>query len=188
LKDRSAKRSILRPVADSDCGKTWWPNYVSGGSGASEYSGYRYGNTRFKWTGATSSRLKALKCYDDVTLEPDFVTYNYDNKHYYSNSIASWSTTMPCGYKDTKFADGEDEPTYTVGCYDATKLKSDYEYLTYFRTANGNYNSDTGKVFIQRGNRTPSTCTSTWCIFAKETNQYIKAWTLPVPGSKKVTK
>lgn len=178
--------SDLALASDSDCGKTWWPNYVEASGGASSVAGMRYGQTKFQWS--TNSRLTALKCYDDITFEPDFTTYNYDDKAYYANSIESWSTTMPNGYKDTKFMDGGDELTFTVGTSDARKLSADKEYKTYFRTKRGNSSSDKAKVFLQRGNRTPSVCHSTWCIFAKATNQYVPAWVLSLPGNVTVVK
>lgn len=178
--------SDLALASDSDCGKTWWPNWVKGSAGASSVAGMRYGQTNFEWT--TNSRLTALKCYDDVTFEPDFTTYNYDDLHYFHNSIEAWSTTMPSGYKDTKFMDGGNELTFTVGTSDARKLQPDKEYKTYFRTKKGNSSTDKAKVFLQRGNRTPSVCHSTWCIFAKATNQYVPAWQLSMPGNVTVFK
>jgi hypothetical protein len=115
--------------------------------------------------------LADLKCHEDVTFEPDFKTYNYDDKHYYNHKITAWSTTMPKGYKDTQFSDKNDEYVFTIGTSDATKLKSNHRYKTYFRTAVGNTGSDTAKVAFQRGNRTPSVCHSTWCIFAEATHR-----------------
>ena len=167
-------------ASDDDCGATWWPNYVIGHSGASSVDGMRYGTVRFAWT--TNSRMTNLHCYDDVTFEPDFKTYNYDDKHYFKKTIESWSSNMPDDYKDTQFADGDDEYVFTVGTSRASKLDADKEYRTYFRTEKGNASSDDGAIYLQRGNRTPSSCDSTWCIFAKGTKKYIAAWTLPIPG------
>jgi hypothetical protein len=167
-------------VDDSDCGNTWWPDYAIGHSGKSSVDGMRYGTVRFAWT--TNSRMANLHCYEDVTFEPDFKTYNYDDRHYFHKAIEAWSTTMPDGYKDTQFGDSGDEYVFTVGTSRAAKLDADHEYETYFRTQYGNAGSDDGAVYFQRGNRSPSWCDSTWCIFARDTNKYIKAWTLPIPG------
>lgn len=167
-------------ASDADCGNTWWPNYVIGHSGASSVAGMRYGTVRFAWT--TNSRMTNLHCYDDVTFEPDFKTYNYDDRHYYRKTIEAWSTSMPDGYKDTQFLDGDNEYIFTIGTSRAGKLDPDKEYRTYFRTENGNTSSDDGAIYLQRGNRTPSYCDSTWCIFAQETKKYVAAWDLPIPG------
>ena len=129
-----------------------------------------------------------LHCYDDVTFEPDFKDNNYDGKHCFSKSIESWSSNMPNDYKDTQFLDGDGEYIFTVGTSRADKLKAGVEYRTYFRTKNGNTSSDTAAVNFQRGNRTPSHCTWTWCIFGRESNKYIPAWTLPHPGLLTVSK
>lgn len=172
--------------SDSDCGKYWWPNYLEAKAGASSVSGYRFGQTKFKWTNAT--RLNALKCYDDVTFEPDYATWSGDDLNYFTNKIAAWSTTMPNGYKDTKLLDGANERTYTIGTSDARKLKYNTQYKTYFRTKKGNSSTDSGKVNVQRGNRTPSVCHSTYCIFGKQSVYYIPAGTLKLPGTKWVYK
>lgn len=167
-------------TSDADCGNTWWPNYVIGNSGASSVAGMRFGTVRFAWT--TNSRMTNLHCYEDVTFEPDFKTYNYDDRHYFRKTIEAWSTSMPDGYKDTQFLDGDNEYIFTIGTSRAGKLDPDKEYRTYFRTEKGNTSSDDGAIYLQRGNRTPSYCDSTWCIFSRETKKYVAVWTLPIPG------
>ena len=89
---------------------------------------------------------------------------------------------MP-GYRDTPFADSEDERVYTVGTSRVTHLDPSVAYFSYFRTKNGNASSDKAKVVAQRGQRIPSFCDSTWCIFAKSSVIYFNGWTLSVPGT-----
>jgi hypothetical protein len=174
--------SALGPLSDDDCSGTWRPNYVIGNSGRSSVSKpRRFGTVRFKWT--SSKRLKNLKCYSNATFEPDFTTYNYDDKHYYGKKITSWTTNMKRAYKDTQFGDSDDERVYTVGTSDVQKLKLNKEYRTYFRTKFGNSSTDKAKIFVQRGKRIPGFCHSTWCIFSQGTSQYIKAWDFNIPGT-----
>jgi hypothetical protein len=154
-------------MADSDCPNRWWPNTLIVKAGKSSVEG-RYGQTEFTWGPV---RLNNFKCYDDVTFEPDFVTNRYDGSSYYSKNILSWSSTMPNAYLDTMFGDGDNERVYTVGTSRVENLKADTTYRAYFRASFGNSGSDTAKINLQRGNRTPSYCDSTWCIFARETKR-----------------
>ena len=156
-------------ASSGDCGGSWWPTQVVQKSGKSSVSTpRRYGQLEFYWS---ATRLANLKCHDDVTFEPDFVTNNYDGNHYYAKKITAWASNMPNKYKDTQFADGNKEYTFTVGTSDARKLKSGKTYTTYFRTAYGNTTVDSAKINLQRGNRSPSFCHSTWCIFAESTHR-----------------
>lgn len=175
LKDEASLSPSSRPQSSQDtvsasasCSGYWWPSWITAKAGKSSIEGRRFGVTHFEWS---ASRLANLKCHNDVTFEPDFVTYNYDGRHYFDKSITAWSTTMPSGYKDTQFADSNNEWVFTVGTSDAKKLAADTTYRTYFRTAYGNYSSDTAKLTLQRGNRTPTWCHSTWCIFAAATKR-----------------
>ena len=170
-------RSVM--TTERSCGD-WWPSWINGRSNPSSLAGQRYGRTKFTWS---STRLSAFQCYTDPTFEPDFVTYNYDGKYYFSKSVQSWSTDMPNGYLDTPFADSADERVYTVGTSRVTHLDPGRTYYSYFRTTNGNSGSDSAKVVAQRGRRIPSWCDSTWCIFAQESVIYFNGWTLPVPGT-----
>ena len=154
--------------AQSSCTGDWWPTSISIQAQPSSVAGHRYADLKFSWS---TSRLNNLKCFGNVTFEPDFVTYNYDDKHYYGSSIAAWLTTMPYGYKDTPFSDSSDERVYTIGSADATALASNTTYRVYFRTVNGNTVKDTAKINFQRGHRFPSWCYSTWCIFADDTER-----------------
>ncbi|HEY6932290.1 MAG TPA: hypothetical protein VI452_02740 [Marmoricola sp.] len=168
-------------MSDADCSGSWSPTEVRESSGESSVVNHRYGSTKFYW-GAT--RMGNLKCYDDVTFEPDFVTYNYDDKHYYDKGITAWASNMPDPYKDTQFSDSGDERVYTVGESHADRLVKDTWYRAYFRTEHGNTGSDTAKLNLQRGNRTPSICDSTWCIFAKATNRVPDSGWFDIPSDR----
>lgn len=171
----------------SKCGDTWKPNTVTLNGGYSSTSKSRYAKVEFKWT--SSTRLANLKACPAVTLEPDFVTYNYDGKNYLAK-MRSWSTNMPSQYVyfDTSFLDSVDEPVYTVGLSDATKLKLNTNYYTYIRTTNGNANTDKAKIIVQRGKKTVPGCSSLWCIYSQSSQRYPSGtgW-VTIPGSKKWT-
>lgn len=116
-----------------------------------------------------------------VTFEPDFVTYNYDNRQYFGNSISSWSTTMPGGYKDSKLFDDNKELVYTVGSHEAQEILSGVTYQMVFITAAGNYSADTAKVVAQIGTHLPGCWLPQTCIFADASRIFFNGWTLPVP-------
>lgn len=168
------------PANDSLCDGYWWPNRMTAKAGKSSVANRRYGQLEFHWS---FERMNSLRCFEDVTFEPDYVTYNYDDKHYFTSDVTAWSTTMPRGYLDTAFGDSDDERVYTVGTWDAKQLVDNTIYKTYFRTAYGNSSTDTAKVNAQRGNRTPSICHSTWCIFARQTIRIPSSGWFAIPTS-----
>jgi hypothetical protein len=165
---------------DSDCSGSWSPSQLSRVSANSAIDGYRFGRTSFSWG---PLRMGNLKCYDDVTFEPDFVTYNYDDRHYYDHDITAWSSNLPDDYKDTQFSDSDDEWVFTIGTAMASKLQKNTTYYAYFRTARGNASMDDAKIVLQRGNRTPSWCTSTWCIFGRASNRVPNEGWFDIPSS-----
>ena len=73
-------------TTERSCGD-WWPSWINGRSNPSSLAGQRYGRTKFTWS---STRLSAFQCYTDPTFEPDFVTYNYDGKHYKLRYVNLW--------------------------------------------------------------------------------------------------
>lgn len=151
-----------------NCGSSYWPATFKVYAEPST-SGTRYGRLYFTWS---TTNLANLKACDSATFEPDFVTYNYDDKHYYSSNISSWSSTMPSAYQDTNAFDSEDERVYTVGTSDASQLVASTRYTTFFRSPAGNASTDTMKVVAQKGYRFPSFCHSTWCIFADASKRF----------------
>ncbi|QAV69739.1 hypothetical protein ESZ53_04395 [Salinibacterium sp. UTAS2018] len=164
-------------IAAAACGR--WHPFYSSSSSANSAAGGRYNSLNFQWTG---SGLSALRCTGSSTFEPDFVTYNYDARNYFSQTMLAWSTTMPNGYWDTNAFDGSDERVYTVGSSNTATVAASTNYNVYFRMSNGNYSSDTAKIVWQRGHYTWG-CPSgpAWCIFADESViQY--AWSITLPG------
>jgi hypothetical protein len=129
--------------------------------------------------------LKA--CQSNLTFEPDFVTYNYDGASYHDKNIVAWSTNLLSAYKDTQFMDGGNERVFTVGTSQADNLAHAYTYFTHFRTQDGNAGSDTAKINFQYGHRTPSTCNSTWCVFADATHRVPATGWFPIPASHSYT-
>ena len=174
--------SAYEEAGNSGCTGTYKPNLMESRVATSKVKGQRRAVLQFWFTQA---RLNQLLCIDGgrTTFEPDLTTYNYDGKHYFSKKIKSWSTSMPKGYKDTAFADKDEERTYTIGTSHADKLKPNTWYTTYFRATNGNSSTDTGKVYSQRGRRKISLCDSTWCIFGRDNNHSIEPWEAALPGT-----
>ncbi len=50
--------------------------------------------------------------------------------------------------------------------------------------AKGDADTDTAKLFAQLGHRTPSSCYSTWCVFADQTEVILNAWVISIPGDR----
>ncbi len=172
-------------VSDADCNDPWSPYLMIRKAGRSSVSGeYRYGDLEMYWN---ANRLGNLECYEDVTYEPDFVTNNNDGLHYFTKTIVSWASNFPSEYKDTSFGDSDLERVYTVGTSRATQLNANTQYDTYFRTEFGNASTDGAKIISQRGNRTPSYCDSTWCIFARESSRVPDSGWPQIPGENSFT-
>ncbi len=168
-------------LAAAICEDPWWPNYFTVIAQPSTVSGERYGRMYFQWT--TNARLERLQACENSSFEPDYVTYNYDDRHYFSSTITSWTSNLPNAYQDTTFLDGTDEPTYTIGTPNTLNLVPDKEYTTYFRAKNGNYSSDTSKANAQRGVRIPSFCYSPWCVFARDTERFPSSGWMAIPST-----
>lgn len=170
-------------AAKKACGSHWWPGQVYTISEPSPYyERSRYTRIEFSWGPAKMADLQSCD-NNNITFEPDFVTYNYDGSAYHAKDIQAWSTNMPDGYKDTQFLDGDNERVYTVGTSRANKLVASTTYFTHFRTYNGNAAGDTAKINFQRGHRTPPTCDSTWCIFSDVGRRVpIDGW-FPIPAA-----
>lgn len=173
----AAETAPLESTAAASCGR-WHPtlHWISSGSSA---SGGRFHSFDFFFT---SAQLAAFKCTGSWTFEPDFVTNNYDGRHYFGQSMQSWAATMPNAYWDTNAFDGSSERVYTVGSQNIDKFTTAM-YNIYVRMDNGNWSSDTAKMVWQRGVYSPGCLLGpAWCIFANESViQY--AWTIPVPGT-----
>lgn len=174
--DSSARSSNQVAAA---CGSTWWPTYVTGTSGPASSGG----RSNLFYLRFALTDLAAFKCLGSTAFEPDFVTYNYDSAHYFSQNMLSWSSTMPSPYWDTNAFDGSNEWVYTVGSQDINGFISGTQYSVYFRMSNGNASSDTAKIVWQRSHyQAMCPLGPAWCIFADASKiQY--AWLITVPGT-----
>jgi hypothetical protein len=157
-------------AAAGTCGNIWRPSFMTMKVKASSVSGTHYAQLEFAWNSVT--RLQNLQACPAVAFEPDFVTYNYDNLHYMTKTIKSWSTDMSEGYLDTPFSDSDDERVYTVGTLDAQFLNQYESYYTYIRATNGNSSTDTAKMVAQRAKRNVPFCGGSWCVFAQASERY----------------
>jgi len=165
-----------------NCDNAWWP-YT--GRISTQYSSSvpnRYVWQRLKW-----SQWRIDNLYDcdgfNTSYEHEAWYNNYDGLHFLSSSVKSWSSSLPDAYLDTGFLDGDGELGMTIGTGAAYQLDAGVNYTTYIRTAPGNATSDTGKVNGQRGlNLCPIGLTGGWCVFARETEKLLPAWSRSAPG------
>jgi hypothetical protein len=166
--------TIVKPAAA--CGN-WWPTLNSVNTAVSGTE--RIGNMYFKFT---ATALANLKCTGSSTFEPDYVSYNYDNKSFFTNSVKSWSSNLPNAYLDTNAFDAAGEGVITIGSHNNSTFTSTANYYTSWRTNAGNATSDTAKVVWQRGYyQWGCVFGPAWCISSDESKiQY--AWSIFVPG------
>lgn len=165
--------------AISACGD-WTPHFINSLSGEHAISG-RTERITFDWT---ASSLSSLRCTNSTTFEPDFVTYNYDRKHYLGLSVLSWSSNLPDAYSDTNLFDSADELVTTIGTPSVSKLKSNFTYSNYVHADSGNATGDTAKIVWQRGHQNLG-CPPlpvTLCVFTDQSVKY-DAWNITLPGS-----
>ena len=78
-----------------------------------------------------------------------------------------WSSNLPYAYKDTPFLDSIDN--FTVGSSRAVYLRTYVYYYTYMALRPGTVYTSTVRIKGQKGYRSPSWCTSTWCIWPDAT-------------------
>jgi len=193
----SDSASVARPVALPDsnvsasrysggtCGNEWRPTSIAAvGNFSTVYPGSRYGRTDFSWASGYEARLANFQACRYATWETDFVTYNYGGFSFYQPQvIKGWSSNLPRSYRDTTLFDSGNELVYTIGSADADQITTGTSYFTYFYANPGNSTLLKAKINIQRGERTPATCYSAYCIFAKATDKYIPAWKLTPRGT-----
>lgn len=178
LVTQTKKTTKATKAAAAACGD-WWPTLGTVYTGAVSANS-RYGTMYFNFS---AKALKALKCTGSSTFEPDFVTYNYDKKAYFTNNITSWSTSMPNAYLDTDFLDPSGENVITIGSHDNSTFQSGYGYYTSWKTTAGNHTSDTGKVVWQRGHYillcplAPAFCIN------PDDSKIVQAWNILIPGT-----
>ncbi len=118
--------------------------------------------------------------FPNVTAFGSSDTYEHETQVYNSNFANYgnyWSSNLPYAYKDTQFLDTLDN--FTVGTSKASALVRDKQYYTHMSLTAGSASSATVRIKGQKGKRTPSSCYSTWCIFATATTGSLATHTAP---------
>jgi hypothetical protein len=109
------------------------------------------------------------------------LTYEHETQVYnssFANYGGYWSSNLPKAYKDTQFLDSLDN--FTVGSSKASDIVANTQYYTSMDLSGGTASSATVRIKGQLGYRYPSTCYSTWCIFAIMTTPTLKMYTAPI--------
>lgn len=107
-------------------------------------------------------------------------TYEHETQVYdkrFANYAGYWSSNMPKAYYDTPFLDTIDN--FTVGTLTANVLKVKTQYYTYMSLKAGTVTTATVRIKGQKGHRSPSSCYSTWCVFADATTGTMALLTAP---------
>lgn len=129
---------------------------------------------RVEWFWPTANSLKGLKYKlngevdSNEALEIQTVFYNYDGKAYCKDYTGYWETNQPNAYLDTRLSGNSNELDFCVGCANANNFTYNRWYYYYVR-AEKEENSLGSKVKVQaqRSCRCPSSCYSTYCVFAE---------------------
>lgn len=129
------------------------------------------------WVWNTDADLAGLRRDNNETLEVDVVFYNYDGTAWAINWPCSlcyygvnWDSNQPRAYADTQMDDSYNERPFSVGSADATQFVKGRWYYFYIYDVRGASSGPTKtKLQAQRGHRWPSTCYSTYCVYAEDT-------------------
>lgn len=128
----------------------------------------------------TRTYTKQTFYFPSITAFGSSDTYEHETQVYNSNFANYnnyWSSNLPSAYKDTQFLDTLDN--FTVGTSKASAMVKDKQYYTHMSLTAGSASSATVRIKGQKGKRTPSTCYSTWCIFATATTGSLATHTAP---------
>jgi hypothetical protein len=109
------------------------------------------------------------------------LTYEHETQVYdtkFADYGGYWSSNLPNAYKDTAFLDTLDN--FTVGSSKASSIVSNTKYYTSMSLQGGTASTATVRIKGQLGHRYPSSCYSTWCIFADATTPTLKSYTAPI--------
>lgn len=151
---------ILRP--QSLYHETWAP--CAGTSDVSHDNTYQ----RFYFNNVTQFALNSASTYEHETQVYD---------QFFANFTGYWSSNLPCAYYDTSFEDDIDN--FTVGSACATYLTTYSWYYTYMGLTDEWSSTATVRIKGQIGHRFPSSCYSTWCIWADATTGSMAVFTAP---------
>lgn len=110
-------------------------------------------------------------------------TYEHETQVYntkFANYANYYQTNLPSGYKDTQFLDWNGIDNFTVGTPYASQLKKETQYYTSMALSPESVATATVRIKGQIGHRTPSWCSSTWCIFGDATTPSLIIYTAPI--------
>lgn len=114
-----------------------------------------------------TDNLSKLKT--DLTVTYEHETQIYDGN--YADYDGYWSSTMPNSYLDTDFGDSSSLDNFTIGSSNASSFVEDEKYYTYMSLKAGTSKAEAYvRIKGQKGHRFPSSCYSTWCIWADATS------------------
>lgn len=108
------------------------------------------------------------------------LTYEHETQVYdknFSDYGGYWSSNLPNAYKDTPFLDSIDN--FTIGSSKASSIVANTKYYTSMSLKSGSASSASVRIKGQLGHRSPSSCYSTWCIYADMTTPTLKSLTAP---------
>src|SRR4029079_1292729 len=136
---------------------------------------------------------------NDATFELDFVLNNQSNSNlgpgtYLDSYTGAYGfpryeyavTNQPSAYLDSRSGDDLSfSIAYTLGCANATQLRANTTYYTYWRTRNGSATRDNGEVIAEVGHNVCNGGVSTWCSGYNPTRTNITPeWGIGVPGTR----
>ena len=159
----------------------WRPNSGSISTKPSSVANNRYVHQSFIWR--DGSRLNnLLACSSGTEAYEAEAWYSANNGFYLDSTTNSWTSSMPAAYLDTELFNGTSNLGRTIGISNAAGLAEDVTYTTYIRTPNGTAASDFGSAKGQAGRNWCAGVTSTWCVFALDTEDLLPAWIHLIPG------
>jgi hypothetical protein len=119
--------------------------------------------------------------FNNVTAFGSTSTYEHETQIYnksFANFANYWSSNLPYSYFDTPFLDSIDN--FTVGSARAVYLRTYVQYYTYVALRAGSAYTATVRIKGQKGYRSPSFCTSPWCIWPQATTSSLTTFTAPI--------
>jgi hypothetical protein len=158
-----------------------------------DHPGKRYLLTVMLWSNASPFNQWS----NNVTFEPDFNLNNssesslgtgiyLDGSEYVTGipNVYYAASNLPKAYLDTRFTDSDHVKTFTIGCADASKIKSGIQYKNYIVTDIGSADEDNAQVVFQKGYRLPANVYNTWSVFSNSSYKpFGSGWPISVPGT-----
>jgi hypothetical protein len=108
-------------------------------------------------------------------------TYECETQVYNKNFAdfdGYWSSNFPNAYYDTPFSDQIDN--FTIGSFTARQFTINAMYYAQMTLRPQTAPTATVRIKGQLGHRYPSSCYSTWCVFADATTSSLVTFTAPI--------